>query len=56
LIEGNDAELLSFGIDETDRRETNLIVDANVLFDYRVPPKSAFQNHLYVVRPVRGGI
>jgi hypothetical protein len=38
LIEGNDADLLSIGTDESDGAQMDLIVDTNFIVDSVVPP------------------
>jgi hypothetical protein len=38
FIEGNDADLLSVGTDETDGTETDLFVDTDLLLDQVSPP------------------
>jgi hypothetical protein len=38
LVKGNDADLLTIGINKADRTQPNLVVDADVLFDAERPP------------------
>jgi hypothetical protein len=38
LFEGNDADLLTTGTDEADGAQTDLVVDANFVFDSGSPP------------------
>jgi len=44
FIEGNDADLLSVGTDESDGTETDLLVYANLLLDQVSPPAGAAEN------------